>query len=407
MRHAGAIWILTIIAGLLLAGCPNHQQHQEETIHDEAQHGLVQLSTEANQTAGIRLVTVENREGTTEISTTGEIKADQDSVFHVSAFVGGRIIKDNVRLGDTVRQGQVLAILQNLEVAKLQANYIHELHNNEIEIEQAKTRYMLAQRNLERERLLLAEGISPRKDFQKAEAEALLAKAELEGRQEHRIHIQSEGKALLSTYGMSPSHVQSEIIRTGSPITAPHAGVITRKHITRGDTVMPDTVLYEITDLRRVWLDMPIYPQDLPQVRVGQTVHFTTDALPGQTVEGRIAYLQPDALDGKTFIARAFLDNTRFLLKPGMVGTAKILQPHTKARPFVPTEAIQRYGRETFVFIPLGNGRYRKQTIVLDGETSSGAWVKEGLQAGQTIVGDGSYTLKAVLLKHEFGGEEH
>ena len=403
-KRLGMLFLATMIA-ISLSAC-GHRQAEEE-VQEKAPPNVISLSPEAVRIAGIETLTVLTRTSSIPIVSTGEIQANENRVFHINSFVGGRVVQDNVFLGDTIRQGQTLAVVQNLEVTKVQADYIHELHQNEYDIKQARTRYSLAQKTLEREKRLLAEGISPRKDYQQAEAEAAMARSELEGQQEHRVHIQAEGRALLGAYGVSPGKAQSEKIRTGSPVTAPRSGVVTKKNVTLGDMVTADMVMYEVADLSQIWLDIAVYPKDLTSVQMGQTVLFTTDSMPGKGFIGRVDYIQPGVNEAsQTYVARAFIDNAGRQLKPGMFGEVKIEQSVKQTKPFVPEAAVQKYGRETFVFIPLGDNRFRKQTILLGDKVADGYLVTGGLQIGEKLVGKGSFTLKAEMLKSQFAEEE-
>jgi membrane fusion protein, heavy metal efflux system len=368
----------------------------------------LQLSPEALQTIGLTTVTVTLRSVNTPLQTLGEIKADQNRLFHISAFTPGRIIRDRVKLGDQVRKGQTLAVVQNLDVAKVQANYLHELHQNEIDVEKAQVQARLAQKNLEREKRLLADGLSPRKDYDQAVADVETAQAQLSGNREHRIHIQAEGRALLSAYGLSPRSMQSEHINNGSPVTAIESGIITQKNITVGDMVTADTVLYEVTDLSRLWLDLTVYPADLSRIHNHDLVSFRTDALPNHIFHGSIQYIPSIGNQNTpTFNARAYIDNPQHLLKPGMVGQASVThaagdaKTNRASQPFLPHGAIQQYGRESFVFLDLGNGRFRKQTVVPGIATAGGHLLESGLEAGQRVVLHGSFNLKSELLKSE------
>ena len=254
---------------------------------------------------------------------------------------------------------------------------------------------------------MLAEGISPRKDYQQAEADTAIAKSDLQGLKEHTVHLESETRALLGAYGMSPGQSHSERINTGSPVTAPRSGVITRKNITLGDMVTPETVMYEVADLSQVWLDMTVYPKDLSTIHPGQIITFTTDSLPGRPFTGRINYIPPGALEAsQTYIARAYLDNASGLLKPGMFGQVRIEQTTLQTKSYVPEKAVRKYGREFFVFIPLGSNRFRKQTIEPGEKVDGGYLISAGLKPGEKVVSQGSFTLKAEMLKSQFSEEE-
>lgn len=406
-KHCITLCLSLLMASIVtLAGC-SAPPEENVNVQEKTPPDVIQLAPEAVRQSGFVSLTVGSRQVSSQITGTAEIKANENRVFHINSFASGRVVRDNVFLGDTIRQGQTLAVVQNLEVAKVQATYIHELHSNEIDIAQAQTRLSLAQKNLERERELLSEGISPRKDYQQAEAEMTMARQDLDGKREHSVHIQSEAKALLGVYGVRPIHQHADRISTSNPVTAPRSGVITKKHITFGDMVTPDTVMYEVADLSQVWLDIAVYPKDLSSVRVGQVVSFMTDSLPGKRFMGRINYLQPNSNEtSQTYTARAYLDNASALLKPGMFGQVHIVQSSRQTKPFVPEEAVQKYGRESFVFMALGNNRFRKQTVQLGERMAGGYLVDSGVQSGDTIIGKGSFVLKAEMLKSQFAEEE-
>ncbi|WP_373532510.1 efflux RND transporter periplasmic adaptor subunit [Vampirovibrio sp.] len=395
-----------ILTGLVfLAGCGASQTELPQTEKQAASSDIVRLTPEAIQKSGIQVAVVTDRSHSSHITTIAEVKADDNQVFHLSSIVGGRVISDKANLGDTIRQGQTVAIIRNQEVVKAQAASIHELHNNEIAIQQAKTRLKLACQNYQREKALYAEGVSPHKDLLQAQSEMELAQSTLSGYQEHETHVTSEAKALLGTYGVD-FNSQSEHLQTGSPILAPRSGVITRKTITLGDTVSADQILYEVADLSRVWLDMTVYPPELAGLKLGQIIRFTSDSLPNKVFSGRINYI-PASTNARSpmFMVRAFLSNPDYSLKPGMFGQAEIDSAPKGSKPFIPESALQKYGRETFVFIPMKEGRYRKQPVEIESHDSAGYLIRNGLKAGTLVVTHGSFTLKGELLKNQFGEE--
>lgn len=408
MRQQAHFSPISVLLGLfLLAGCgqpPPPGPAQIAPINTPPD--TVRISPEAEQANGIRLVTVGQRVSQNHLTTIGQVRSDENRVFHISPIDSGRVVEDRVMLGQIVRTGQVLAIIQDPALIKAQAASIHALHDNEIAIAQAKTKLSLARQNLQREQKLYEQGVSPRKDLLQASTDVKLAQTELSGLKEHQTHIQSEARAVLDIYNVK-FNPRSEKLQTGSPLKTPSGGVISRKNITVGDTVTPDQVLYEVTDLSRVWLDLTIYANEVANIKLGSLVTFQSDSLPGKVFQGRINYSQPGASQqSHTFLVRAFLDNPAYLLKPGMFGQATIRQSHSQMFPFIPTEAVQTYGKEHFVFVPLGEGRYRKQTITRGAPVGDGYLVQKGLQPGEQVVGHGSFTLKAELLKHEFEEEE-
>ena len=410
--------LLVIISFLLGKGCSSSQPVQQSgnpvpaTSSSQSVRAtdVVSINPEAASQAHFELLTIEPNPKGNQLVTTGDIQPDDNKVFHINSFVGGRVRQESALLGDFITAGQSLAIVQNLEVAKIKATYIHESHLNEIEVAQAKTRLALANRTLERERRLLAEGISPRKDYYQAETDASIAATALRGAKEHATHIRTEAQALLSAYGTGLGSARSEQIQTDAVIKAPRAGVILKKTITVGDMVTPDMVLYEVADLSTVWLNIAIYPKDFTSVHLGQTVTFISDTLPNTIFSGTVDYLPPTTTTPQSpiFTARAFLKNPKGLLKTGMFGQVTITLPPTKNQSnllFLPERAVQQLGAEKVVFKVIAPNQYRKQVVELGEKTTGGYWVKKGVSRADKVVGDGSFILKAELLKSQSAQE--
>jgi len=394
-----------LLASLLLCACHAPESSTEgESVEEKPPVDTVRISPEAASRLHLQTVTVEERNTSNPLQISAIILARQDHVYPISSLATGRLIRDNVQLGQSIQAGQTLALVQNTDVAKIQAGYLHELHSNEIEIQQARIKAKLAHQNYLREKTLLKEEISPRRDFQMAEANEQITKAALAGQEEHRTHIQSEAKALLGVYGLRPTTPNSESIYSTIPLTAPHSGTLTQKLTSVGAIVSPDKVLYEITDLSEVWLEMAVFPQDLRKLQTHLPVNFTLDSQPGKTFRGHIDYVPAITQNGtQTVQVRATMNNQLGLLRPGMMGIAQIAQPVSKALPFLPLSALQHYGRESFVFLPTAQtGVYRKQRIQPGATLSDGILVESGLVKGQQVVSQGSFALKAELLKGLF-----
>ncbi len=142
----------------------------------------------------------------------------------------------------------------------------------------------------------------------------------------------------LIQYGLTREQVK-EIREKQKPILnvtlrAPISGVVTRKMALLGQFVKEGTEMYIINDLSHVWIKMDAYETDLPWIRYGQKVTFTTPAVPGRTFEGRVLFIDP-MLDTKTRSVkiRVEAENPDFTLKPGMFVSAEVeAEIHAKGR---------------------------------------------------------------------------
>jgi cobalt-zinc-cadmium efflux system membrane fusion protein len=367
------------------------------------------LSPQANQNAGITALAVHLMRYQQDIKTTGEIKADENRVFHINSMVAGRVTKDNVNLGDIIKKDQVLALVQNTEVARIYGDYVHQKHQNEVQIHQLMSKIELAKNTFERTNQLFKEGIAPQKDVMANQNALDQLSIELKGVREHQTHLVSETESLLSAYGktIKASDEDGRTIDNKSPMVAPRGGVVIKKNITEGDVVNSSEPLYIVADLTSVWLDITIYDKDLANIQVGEGVTFTSDSLPSRTFTGKIDYIQPLAGDTtRTFLARVTLPNPGLALKPGMFGTALIHSAKSENLPYIPDSAIQRFGDETFVFEEVSAGHYHKRKIELGDRIADGYLAKSGIGDGQRIVVKGSLLLKAELLKRTNPAQE-
>jgi cobalt-zinc-cadmium efflux system membrane fusion protein len=404
------ISLTLLLATLFLHGCERHAA-SSEVVPGPPKAGMaansVAINSKAVELSGIKSSLIISEPDNSQIKTTGEIKAAEPNVFHISCMVTGRVVEDRANLGDSIKAGQVLAKVQNPEVTKVAGDFIHQLHQNEVEQKQAMAKLALAEKNLDRLNQLNKEGIAPMKDLVTAPSARDLIQIELQGLKEHVIHITSETRALLKQYGLQLSQAEDiHNIPSASPLRSPKAGVIIEKTITLGDVVDNTKPLYVVADLSSVWLDINVFDKDIGKVQIGQTVQFRSDSLPGKMITGHISYIKPQAGDNKTFVARAVLNNPGLLLKPGMFGQVDIITKDMSRGAYVPDSALQQFNNESFVFIDRGNGKYLKRRIELGQRIMDGYLVKSGLSVGERVVTSGALTLKAEMLKGSIGDAE-
>jgi len=108
-------------------------------------------------------------------------------------------------------------------------------------------------------------------------------------------------------------------------VYAPLGGVVTHLSVRAGDYVDTGDPIATVADLSRLWLDLEAYETQLPLLRWGQPVTFTVEARPGETFEGRVAFIEPMVNERtRTAAVRVALDNTDGRLKPGMFASATV-----------------------------------------------------------------------------------
>ena len=131
---------------------------------------------------------------------------------------------------------------------------------------------------------------------------------------------------------------------TSMTLSAPISGVVTQRMALLGQFVKEGTDMFIINDLSHVWVKMDAYETDMPWIRYGQDVTFTTPSIPGRTFKGKVLFIDP-MLDQKTRSVkiRAEAENPDQYLKPGMFVSAELEAEVDKAGKVIKSEWAGKY----------------------------------------------------------------
>lgn len=170
-------------------------------------------------------------------------------------------------------------------------------------------------------------------------------------------------------------------------LRSPFDGIVVDIGARPGQYVTPDTMLYTIADLRRVWVYVDVYQNELPWVRVGDRAQMRVNAVPGRVFDGTISYLYP-ALDAATRTARLRLefDNRDGWLKPDMFTEVTLHGRQMVDAVAVPTEAVVRSGAREQVFVARAPGRFEPREVRVGVSADGWTEIRDGLDAGETVV---------------------
>lgn len=303
------------------------------------------------------------------------IDGDPDRTRVVATPIEGRIVALTRNLGDYVRRGDTLAIIESREAASLQA-----------EVAKARSRLDLARATLNRDRALYARGFRPLREVEISQAAYDQAQIDLR---------------------MASQQVAASGVRTGNlnriVITAPIAGRVIARSAVLGQVFMtdaPDTELFRIADTDRLSVTFSLSPADAARVTRGSAVAVTAA---GRRAIASVGFVSP-ALDPKTRLVPviARLDNR--------AGQWRVGEPVTAAVEFaggstgtirVPASAVQTVAGRNVVFVRTGTG-FRAAPVTLGDREGATTIVTTGLAGSEQIATTNSYTLKAELEK---GGE--
>ncbi|TYP66322.1 efflux RND transporter periplasmic adaptor subunit [Stutzerimonas stutzeri] len=207
----------------------------------------------------------------------------------------------------------------------------------------------------------------------------------------------SAARQRLRLAGMPPE-VITQLERTGKArpvwtVTSPIGGVLNSLDVREGMTVSAGASLARINGLDNVWLEVAVPEAQVSNLAQGQSVTARLPAFAGETLEGKIQAVLPQAnLDSRTVRVRVELPNPQKRLRPGM--TAEVTLNHDVENALViPTEAVIRTGKRTLVMLAEKEGRYQPVAIRTGREFNEKTEVLEGLEAGQKVVASGQFLL--------------
>lgn len=374
------------------AGQEEHAEGEAEEAHGEEEgheEGVVELTPEAHARAGIETAAVQAQALAGELEMTGQVGFNEDRQAHVGPRISGRITEVRATLGQRVRRGQTLAVLDSTELGQAKAAY-----------QQARVRETLTRETYEREKKLAADKISSEQEALTARAAYLEAAAELRRAEE-----------TLRLMGLSPSQM-GQAGSSLSPVSSPFDGTVVEKEVNLGEMVSPEAKLFTVADLSRLWIWIDVFEKDLRRVHPGDEAAVLVDAYPGETFEGKVTFAGNVDTSTRTVRARVDVDNGDGRLRPGMFARIRLTDPHARPAgpgvPVVPESALQRQGEEYAVFVPDGERRYRRREVRTGRRAGDSVEILEGLKAGERVVVKGVFLLASEAAKETMGeGHSH
>lgn len=361
------------------------EQKEGEAGHGEAEQ--LKLTPEAIQTAGIKIEELVAQEVSEQLTVTATIRPNQDRITHVAPRVPGRIVKVHANLGDFVKAGQTLAMLDSLDVGEAHSAYL-----------QAKTQLAVAKADFERAEKLHGDQIIAQKDHLRAHAEHEKAKASF-----------AAAGDKLRMLGVSPAQaVDTQAVST-FPLTTPFAGTVIEKHAILGELAQPDKLVFTVADLSRLWIEANLFEKDLGRVKTGAEAVVTVDAYPDESFQGKLTYIAAVVdKESRTVQARVEVANPGGRLKPEMFATAAIRTSRTNGAAgkgkalLLPQDAVVLMQGQPTAFVE-EHGAFEPRAIELGDKLRGRVVIKRGLTAGERVVTAGAYALKARLLKSQIG----
>jgi cobalt-zinc-cadmium efflux system membrane fusion protein len=383
--------ILALFSLLLFAPSPigaDEHAHGEGAEHaDESRaSGAELLHIEPQALRDLRLTTspVELRSGAEAIVLLGQIRVDANAYAEVGPAIAGRLLGLFADVGERVEAGAPLAALESVELGNARAALVA-----------SRARAAAARKAAERTRALERERIAPEREAERTAAGAAAAEAELEA-----------ARAALQALGVSEE--VDGVAGTRFTLRAPLAGTVLERDAVLGRMVSPETALFRIGDLSRVWLVAQAFEREAMRIAPETAVRVELAALPERIFEGRVALVGRvvDPLS-RTVAVRIALDNPEELLRPGMTARARVEGGGGPDVLAVPAAAAQRVEGGWVVFVPRGPSTFEIRPVGRGRDLSGETEILSGLAAGEEVVVDGAFLLKAEVEKAHGAGEHH
>jgi len=308
----------------------------------------------------------------TVVSFPGEIRFDEDRTAHVVPRVPGVVETVQANLGESVKKGQVLAVIASQQISDLRS-----------EQQAAQRRVELARVTFDREKQLWQDKISAEQDYLQAR-QAL---------QEAEISL-ANAKQKVGAIGASVNSVGGNRYELRAPFDA----VVVEKHLTVGEVVSEATNAFILSDLNQVWATFAVPPTDLAKVTTGRAVKVSSPDM-NVEVEGKVGYV--GSLLGeqnRAATVRVTLTNPNGAWRPGLFVNIAVTSQTARVAVAVPEHAVQTVDDKPSVFVRTAEG-FDTRPVKLGRRDSGYVEITDGIEAGAHVATNGSFTLKSELGK--------
>jgi len=379
------------------------------------QPNQLSMSESAMKLANIETIPASMGIAELEIHLSGKVEYDESRIGNITAWVPGRLERMFVDYtGISVKKGDHMMEL-----------YSPELYTAQEELIQARKLFDSNK----------GQSVIGKKTI-KATLQASREKLRLMGLLDEQIQKIEESD--------SPSNLTT--------VYSPMSGVVIQKNGVEGAYVKTGTNIYTIADLSRVWVIFDAYESDLPWLAFGQKVTFSAEAIPGETFEGRVAFIDP-VLDAKTRTVKVRMNvlNPNGMIKPGMFvhgtihatldGDGKAINPelankwicpmhpevvrdqkgdcdvcgmdlvkseslgivhtpyHQHENLLIPASAVLKTGNRAIVYVKISGEEptFEGREVVLGSRVGDKYIVKSGLKEGELVVKKGNFKIDSAM----------
>lgn len=328
--------IATILfSAFALASCGNKekkepiQNEEEQKENEESKPDEAILTAEQIKTIGIEFGSIEEKQLTTSLKTSGLLKVPNQNKASINSVYSGVIRSLLVQPGNRVSRGQTIATIGNPEFIQVQSEFLS-----------THSRIILAEQEYNRQKELNAGNAGALKNLQAAESNLRFLRTS-------RSALQQQ----IQLMGINPSSLSNGRLVSVLAVRSPISGIVSNVLVKMGSYVDVSTVVAEVVDNSQLHLDLFVYEKDLPKLKNNQTIHFTITNNPGKEYDAEIFSLGSSfENESKAVSVHAKVKGDKTGLIDGMNVTANISLDKATL-PAVPSESIVSFQGQDYIFI--------------------------------------------------------
>ena len=313
------------------------------------------------------------------LTLSGKVAYGEDRYSRISSPLQGRVVEVRAHLGDRVKAGDILLVVDSPDIAQAYSEYVKE----DSDLQYAARSHELA-KDLYDDKAL------PLKDLKQAENELVKARAAFRRAKERLLSLRIALDEL-------EKPLDKQQITSRFEMKSPLTGIVVERTVTPGQSVTGDSdhVLFTIADLDRLQILADLYERDLAKVKEGQSAVVKVEAYPDMDFEATVTAVG-DIVDPvtRTIKVRAQVNNESHKLKPEMFARLQLDVSETAHFLTVPREAILEVDGKQFVYVVEGADRYVRREVKIVTVSPEQARILEGLTQGERIVTKGAVLIK-------------
>jgi len=320
--------------------------------------GTVSIDPVTVQNIGVKTSYAMERSISKRLNALGRIEINEERLARLHPKTSGWIKKQRIDVtGSTVRKDTILLSIYSPDLVAAQREYLLALKN----WESVKT-----------------SNVAKIKQTTKTVLDSALDRLELLDVPAHQIRDLNE-KRKINKY----LHIHS-----------PFSGTVINIGAREGQYITPQDELYRIADLKKVWVSVDVYEDEIAWVKTGDKVEMKVRAVPGEVFSGKVDFIYP-FLTGKTRTVKVRLefDNKKGYLKPGMFASVVLRTNKRDKAVVVPSSAIVRTGENDQVFVVRDEGKFEPRDVQLGMSADGHVQILSGVKVGDEVVTSSTFLI--------------